>query len=272
MCSRSDWLWQIRGSLALPVLTPIFVLTFICCASLRGQDLAPLQYKPTWLIGQKWVVEAVCHQSQARRDVKKNPSTRPVRWQFEVIASDVIEGTACHKVLVKCLVPGRQPEIVLWVNQASMTLQRIETEVPTPSGLQILAESYRSDSGQPFPVLPPLSIPPLELPLFVEGAKGPLTFTYSASNAPDGRKELGEIGFSFAVEQDTRQATEKDTVALTHEAYMKSLVKQPTLEVRLKSGKREVRQLWQPGSPWPVYSKSGATESRLVQVLNPEND
>jgi hypothetical protein len=269
---RGDSQLQLRGSLPLPVLKPVFLLTVICCAALRSQDLAPLKYKPTWLIGQKWVVETVCHQSQARRDVRNITPARPVRWQFEVVASDVIQGAACHKVSVKCLVPGSAPEIVLWVDQASMTLRRIQAGVPTPNGPQILTESYRSDSGQPFPVFPPLSIPPLELPLFVEGAKGPQTFTYSATDTPDGRKALGDIGFSFVVEQDTAQATDEVTVKLTHEAYMKSIVKQPTLEVRLKSGKHEVRQLWQPGSPWPVYSKSNATESRLVQVLNPEND
>jgi hypothetical protein len=257
-----------RRHLALPVLQSLLLLAFVCCDVLSGQDLAPLQYRPTWQIGQKWVVETVCHQSQARRDVKKTTPSKPVRWQFEVSATEVIEGADCYKVLVKCLVPGKQPEIVLWVDQASMTLRRIQTGVPTPNGIQVVTESYRSDSGQPFPACPPLSVPPLELPYFVEGAKGTQTYTYSASDASDGSKDLGDIGFSFVVQQDVGQASDEEALALTHQAYMKSIVKQPTLEIRLKSATHRVRQLWQPGSPWPVYSRSGVTESRLVQVQN----
>jgi hypothetical protein len=231
-----------------------------------------LDYKPSWKIGQKWLIETVSHQSQARRDVKAVKSGKPVRWQFEVREIEEIEGTECYKVLVTCLLAGQHPEIVLWVDQSSMTLRRVQTGLPTPAGLQVMTESYRSDSGQPFPVFPPLSVPPLELPLFMDGAKGTQTFAYSTSNASDGTKAIGEIGFAFVVEQDVRQVSDEVTLELTHQAYTKSIVQQPTLEVRLKSAKQRVRQLWQPGSPWPIYSNNGATESRLVQVIEPEND
>src|SRR5262249_33520753 len=39
-----------------------------------------------------------------------------------------------------------------------------------------------------------------------------------------------------------------------------------TYDVRLRSGGREVRQLWKAGLPWPSYSTSGGTTSRLVHV------
>jgi hypothetical protein len=35
--------------------------------------------------------------------------------------------------------------------------------------------------------------------------------------------------------------------------------------VRLKAAGSLVRQLWQPGLPWPVYSNNGIAESRLVE-------
>ena len=38
----------------------------------------------------------------------------------------------------------------------------------------------------------------------------------------------------------------------------------PLVKVELTTAERSVTQYWQVGQPWPVYSKSGLTESRLV--------
>ena len=241
-------------------------------SSSSGQDVDPLKYKPSWKVGQKWTIETVGHQSQARRDVNTVTSGKPIRWQFEVREMEEIEGCECYRVSVKCLVAGKRPEIVFWVDRSSMTLRRVQVDLPTPTGLQVMTESYRSDSGQPFPAFPPLSVPPLELPLFLDGAKGTQTFAYSAATEPGGIKAVGEIGFAFVVEQIARPVSQEETRELAHQAYAKSLVKQPTLEVRLKSAQQRVRQLWQPGSPWPVYSSNGLTESRLIQVVEPGKD
>jgi len=44
----------------------------------------------------------------------------------------------------------------------------------------------------------------------------------------------------------------------------RDLQNQPLVKVELKTAERTVTQLWQVGQPWPVYTKSGPTEARLV--------
>jgi len=47
--------------------------------------------------------------------------------------------------------------------------------------------------------------------------------------------------------------------------FAKDVAVQETVEVRIKGFDRQVRQLWQKGLPWPVYSDNGTTVSRLVK-------
>jgi hypothetical protein len=39
--------------------------------------------------------------------------------------------------------------------------------------------------------------------------------------------------------------------------------------VRLETAERKVRQVWQPGMPWPSFSDNGDTVSRLIKVIPP---
>jgi hypothetical protein len=147
-----------------------------------------------------------------------------------------------------------------------MTLRQVQAQLPGPDGFQTVTETYRSDSGQPFPVLPPLSLPPLDLPLFLSGAKGTETFRYGVSSGPGGVKAAGQIGFDPSVEQEITVPKEEDVRCLLPEDYTKDLAKKPPIEVRLKTSSSRVRQLWQPGLPWPVYCDNGIVTSRLITV------
>ncbi len=117
--------------------------------------------------------------------------------------------------------------------------------------------------------MPPLTVPPLDLPLFLSGAKGPETFRYEASSGPGGVKAAGEIGFAFSVEQEITRPKDEDVRCLLPEDYTKDLAKKPPIEVRLKTSSSHVRQLWQPGLPWPVYSDNGIAKSRLITEAEP---
>ena len=71
--------------------------------------------------------------------------------------------------------------------------------------------------------------------------------------------------FAFEVRQSFAKpkATMKGLLA---DNFAKRLESQTALEVRLEGFDRDVRQLWQPGLPWPTYADNGVTVARLVQV------
>ena len=265
------------------VIWTCWLLVIVSCvaavdrAAVGAEDATPEQYRPAWKVGQKWVVETVSQQSQARRALEPGQTRAPVRWQFEVQAHERVENSDCFKVLVKCLAAGQHPETTLWVDQQAMTLRKVESQLPIPGGFRTVTETYRSASGQPFPAFAPLTVPPLELPLFLAGTKGRQTFSYQASSHPAGRKALGEIDFAFEVEQTVTRPQPENIKGLLPQDSIKSLAQDPnversTIDVRLKTARTSVRQLWQPGLPWPLYSNNGIATAKLVKVIQPTND
>lgn len=246
----------------------------LCCAAARfalaaNEDLKPEHYRPQWKIGQRWVVASVCLQSQARRAPIPEADKETVRWQFDVRAVEMIDHRNCFKVEVKCLVGEGESVTTLWVDEQTMTLRRVQTQLPVAGGFRTVTENYRSASGQPFPAFAPLTVPPLELPLFLAGTKGAQTFTYEASSTPETEKGVGDIDFTFSVDQQIARPQADKIKGLLPEEYSKDLSQKAVIEVQLKAASSQARQLWQPGLPWPVYSNNGIAESRLVEVVEP---
>ena len=222
------------------------------------------RFKPQWKVGQSWVVETVTRQSQARRAVDAARTVRPVRWRFEVEGTELRQGRPCFLVSIRCLQKGRQPVTTIWVDTKSMTLLGVQTRLGTAGGWTTIGESYRSSSGQPFAAFGPHSVPPVELPVFLPGTKGQMTFRYETSTSGDGSKTLGDIGFGFTVKQSVETAEAKDFPARLPEHFAKDLKTRPTIQVRLRSAINQTRQFWQVGLPWPVFSDNGVVESSLV--------
>lgn len=229
----------------------------------------PENYKPQWKVGQRWIVASKILQSQARHDPKPAPAEDSTRWQFEVRAIEKIDDRECFKVEVKCLEGEGQPLTTLWVDRQAMTLRRVQSQLPVVGGFRMVTENYRAASGQPFPAFAPLTVPPLELPLFLAGTKGTQTFDYEASSALEGEKGIGDIDFAFSVEQEITQPQADKVKSLLPPDYTKDLVQKPTIEVQLKAATSKSRQLWQPGLPWPVYSNNAVAESRLLESFDP---
>lgn len=250
----------------------VMVVVVFCVARLApaaDEELKPEDYRPQWKVGQRWVVSSVSLQSQARRDPKPDEAKRAVRWQFDVRAFEKIDDRNCFRVEVKCLDGEGDAVTTLWVDEKTMTLRRVQTQLPVAGGLRTVTENYRSASGQPFPAFAPLTVPPLELPLFLAGTKGSQTFDYEASSTPPEEKGVGDIDFSFSVDQQLTRPPADKIKGLIPEEYSKDLIQKPVMEVHLKATGLQVRQLWQPGVPWPVYSNNGIAESRLVEVVQP---
>lgn len=223
---------------------------------------------PKWDLGDEWVVETTSRPLQIRDEAGPETVCRPIQWQFAVQRFEKTLADDCYRVEIKCLVEGaEQPTTVLWVDKKSRALRQIQTQLPTPDGFRTITQSYEFSSGQPSPVLGPLTALPVDLPLFVGGeAKGMQTFTYETHTGPPGTKKVGELGFAYQVEQQVTPMTSEQVKGLVHDSLTKGLTNEPVVEVQLKNGLQQVRQLWQPGLPWPVYSKNGSTECRLVKV------
>jgi hypothetical protein len=262
VCAQSTAGWR-------RTLFALTLLAIVMQAARADEELRPENYKPQWKVGQQWVVASVSLQSQARRDPKAAGPAEVVRWQFDVWSVEKIDERNCFKVDVKCLLDEGQAVITLWVDQQSMTLRRVQTRVPVAGGFRTVTEDYRSASGQPFPAFAPLTVPPLELPLFLAGTKGAQTFAYQASSTPAGEKGVGDIDFSFSVDQQITRPLADNIKGLLPEEYSKDLSQKAVVEVQLKTASFQTRQLWQPGLPWPVYSNNGVAESRLIEVIEP---
>jgi hypothetical protein len=227
------------------------------------------QVKPRWRVGDRWIVETLTLQLQARRDTRALARGKPVRWEFTVKGQEKVGARDCYRVEVRCLVDGRpQPLTTLWCDQQSLALQQLQTRLPVPGGYRAVTENYQSPGGQPSPVLAPLTALPVDMPLFLGAeAKSTERFTYETHSSPDGQKAVGEVGFAFEVEQQIARAEPEQVKGLLAAGFAKDLKSQPVTEVRLKAFNRQVYQLWQPDLPWPSYSDNGSTVSRLVQVI-----
>jgi hypothetical protein len=230
-----------------------------------GQEVEPEAFRPHWKVGQKWIVETVGLQSAVRKARPAATANRPVRWQFHVVTAEIIESRKCYRIQLRCLEPGEHPQTTLWVDEESMTLRQIQIQLPSPEGFRTVTESYRSDSGQPFPAISAFTVPPIDLPLFVAGAKGTNSFQYRASTSPDGAKDTANLDFSVSIQQRFSTPGEKELQRLMPAPFSKSAENKPVVEVRLRAGRSEVRQLWQAGFPWPAYSTNGVATARLIR-------
>lgn len=229
------------------------------------------QLRPRWQMGDQWTVETVSLPVQVRSPAIAQAKTQPIRWQFAVQKYEKLIGDDCYRVEVRCLEEGQQPMTVLWIDKKSHALKQIQTQIPTADGLKTVTESYEFAGGQPSPVLGPLSALPLDLPLFQGGqTKGTQKFNYEANIGPAGEKAVGDLGFTYEVQQDVSEPQAEQVKGLVDDSFKKSLENKPVVEVRLKRFDRQVRQLWQPGQPWPVYCDNGVTTSRLVQIQSAE--
>ncbi len=232
----------------------------------RGASMDQLM--PQWNLGDGWVVETVTAPVQVRGDrTQWKTQARPIQWQFAVQKYEKVINDDCYRVEVRCLEDGpSQPVTVLWIDKQSRTLRQIETQFPVAGELRTVVENYQFSSGQPAPVLTPLTALPVELPVFQgDQAKGLQTYSYQVSSGPAGTKALGELDFAYQVEQEVNKPEPDHVKGLVADSFAKDVAVQETVEVRIKGFDRQVRQLWQKGLPWPVYSDNGTTVSRLVK-------
>src|SRR5262249_14626855 len=152
----------------------------------------PERYRPRWQVGQQWVVESVNTQMQTRRGPQQAPAAQSLQWQFQVQGVERIGPRDCFRIQVGCQHGGQQqPMTTLWMDQQSLALQQLQTQLPVQGGFRTITESYRTAGGQPAPVIAPLTVLPLEMPVLLQGGKGLEKFTYEATAGTFGTKAVG---------------------------------------------------------------------------------
>ncbi len=231
---------------------------------------------PRWEAGDRWVVETVSRPLHVRAEASPTVYAPPLRWQFDVSPSKKPLSKDCFCVEVRCEGDvARTAKTVFWLDRNSFSLRQITICLPIVGGFEEMTMSYDSGSGQPAPILGPLSALPIDTPMLYAGTKGMQTFSYTSYCGARERKELGDIGFAHQVEQEILEVPQDEvarllsqhfTKSLVEDPFAKSLTDRPVTEVRLKSQGREIRQLWQANRPWPIYCDNGYTVSRLVSV------
>lgn len=250
-----------RLSLAVVLLG----LTTIVAVAQGTGDKPPGKVGPAWSVGDTWTVRATAIQSQDSTETEQQEKAKtPVDWRFIVVGKEDIKDRPCFRVSVTCLDEGRQqPITTLWFDVDKRTLSRVEAKIVVKGSWHVFTETYVAEGGKPTPVLGPIPALPLDFPVFTsDGVTKDLgAQTYETIYGNAGTKSLGDVGFAFMVDQSVTPVKTDHVKSLAPESEGDSVV-----EVEIRGAGRSITQLWQPDTPWPIYSNNGMTEARLLEV------
>ena len=226
-----------------------------------------IQVKPKWRVGDQWIVQTETQTLQERNSLNNNQKSVPVSWRFQVTKIEKIAGASAFRVEITSQNKAEleRPQTTLWIDQQKGSICQIQTQIPVQGGFRTITESYSTQSGQPTPVIGPLSALPLDLPLFQQGTKSTGSFQYQSFAGPAGTKAVGEVGFTNSVEQQFEQTKPVEIKKALGESFVKSLASKPTMNIKLKGNFRQVEQIWQKDVPWPIYSDNGSTKTKLIK-------
>lgn len=238
---------------------------FSSLAVAADADAAPASLpRPTWNVGDSWVVETLTERIQSRAAADTGTPAR-IRWQFHVSKLETLAGKECYRIDIECLTAGRiRPKTTIWCDTDTLFLRQFETQLAVNGTMRTIQESYDCAKGAFCPVIAPVNAIPLGLPAFVpEGTKGGNEFSYTSQPLPAGSKDTSVLRFGFSVKQDVSPPADEYMKKLP-EAYTKALDQQPVRQVKISTPEQNVVQLWKDGNPWPVYVHNGRTQAWLV--------
>jgi hypothetical protein len=234
------------------------------------------QLKPKWAVNDSWVVETKTEPAQFRAGPDdKNPPPKgaepfkppePVKteYKFTVAAKEKLANAECFRIDVTVHPNAKnQPTTKLWFDTRTLALKQLQTQVPVDGACATITESFDSKDGPPAPVTGATF--PVDMPVFVGGRAGEQSFSYEAASGPAGAKRAAnDVAFAVDIKQTLTPVdpADKGARAAIPASFARSTA--PLVKVELSTAERSVTQYWQVGQPWPVYSKSGLTESRLV--------
>jgi len=225
--------------------------------------------RPVWQVGDRWMIDTVSPLVQHHGERGAGIRHLRSRWDFEVVGRESVAAQDCFRLRVtSAAVTKKAVTVTFWVSSRTMTLIRVNLQLPTRNGVHSMTESYDFAAGQSAPVIGPIPALMVDLPFFpgehTKSASG--VFTYESRAGAGRAKQVGDVGFAFAVEQDIRPADSelRDRLAGSEvKMYQPDAV---AWQVQLKDPFREVLQVWQQGLPWPVFADNGSVVTRLVSV------
>jgi hypothetical protein len=220
--------------------------------------------RPDWKIGDTWTIETATQRVQGR-EIKPSENPPRVRWQFKVAKIEKIAGQDCYRVDVQCLAQGRvRPQTTLWCEKESLFLRQFQTQLAFDGRYHVVQESYECEKGTVSPVLASINALPLSMPAFTpKGSKAVGDFQFVSQPLPAGSKDSSMLRFSQSVSQSVK-AADPQLVNKVLKRYSKDLDAKPITQVTLSVRGGSVVQLWQKGTPWPVYVNNGRTQAWLV--------
>lgn len=221
--------------------------------------------RPQWQIGDRWTIATATRPMQGRIELPMK--TQRTVWRFEATAKEKVDGHACVRVEVRCLSKsGVRPRTTLWLDESSLLLRQIRTEVAVAGKMQPIVESYAASASHAA-VIAPFTALPIAMPVFLPpGSKqAKKSYRYVSRPVASGAKDGGLVRFTHECVQSIASPSAKSLKRVPKQ-FAKSLEARPAIEVRLSDHARTVIQLWQSGKPWPTYVDNGVTESWLLHA------
>jgi hypothetical protein len=229
---------------------------------------APSLDQPQWKVGDRWTLETQTNRIQGREPQSAVAAPR-IRWEFHVSKLEKIAGHECYRIDIACHAAGRQqPKSTVWFDKETLFLRQFRTQLLVDGQYRTLEESYDSAAGQPSPVLASINVLPLAMPAFLpKGSKSLGSFSYKSQPVMQS-KDLSVVQFAHTITQEVTPPGAKSLESVSP-AFSKQLRDKPVTEVRLADRRQKVLQLWQKGSPWPIYTENGPTKAWLVSDKQP---
>lgn len=228
------------------------------------------QLKPKWEVGDSWVVETKVQPVQFRAGADDKtpapPAAEPVKtdYLFTVAAREKLGDGDCFRIDVTIQPAAKgNPKTKLWFDTRTLALKQLQTQIPVDGSFATITESFDSKGGPPAPVSGAAF--PIDMPVFIGGRAGEQSFSYETASGPSGAKRAAnDVAFAVDIKQTLTPVdpNEKGVRAAIPQNFARSTA--PVVKVELKTAERSVVQYWQAGQPWPLFSKSGMTESKLV--------
>lgn len=241
----------------------------------QSQQQTFVKIGPKWKIGTSWVVET----KNLQNPISQKQESEPVHWTFIVAGEAKIGNRDCYEIRIRCNDPSnRQPRVAIWVDKHSGMLMRTTTQQLVQNQWQSFTDNYSVPEGKSTAVLGTIPSLPLDMPLFTDDSRSKDIegMSYELIPGNKGSKNLGEVDFAFRLNQSIKPISDEKSKSLAKDPRAKSLPEtvdlQNAVEVELQSGlsKSTVRQVWSSDLPWPVFSTNGISESRLIEIKNPQ--
>ncbi|MCS7237124.1 MAG: outer membrane lipoprotein-sorting protein [Thermoguttaceae bacterium] len=222
-------------------------------------------YKPSWQVGQSWIVETRTPLLQIGRELDQAKSEAILRWKFTVEGTAELDNEKCYVLSARPqAAQSENLELRLWISTDRLLLRRWEASVIASGRPVRTGETLVAKESPNYPAWVPLTVLPVAFPCWEEvPVKHVHSYRYEVVPGHAEAKTPADVAFVVPVEQESDSPEERFTKSvLGLPADHPSPAGVVKIDVRSPIG--HCQQLWQAGQPWPVWATNGISVSRLV--------